>query len=297
MEFRVLGSLSIQEDGEELTHTTGKSRQLLGLLLLNEPYRVSASSLITELWDDAPPRRAMTTLQTHILHLRAEFARKLDVSRNLIARDLLQTRAGGYQINLGNSSFDLPEFHRLRSLAQTLLNTGDALGASQVLSEALALWRGPALLDVDHGRLLRGAVAELDQSGLDTLALFFGTQLDMSRHREILSELARLVVRYPHHEDLHAQFMIALCRSGYRTRALEVFEELRRNMHDELGIAPSTRIARLWHGIRVADTAAMDATGGYSNTRPDSYHGSAYLNARGSASARRGDRRSSGSAR
>lgn len=267
MDFRVLGSLSIRKDGEELIHTTGKPRQLLALLLLNESYRVSTSSLITELWDDTPPRRAMTTLQTHVFYLRTEFARKLDVTRGLVAQDLLQTRDGGYQINLGGTSFDLPEFHRLRSSAQTLLNSGDALGASQVLSKALGLWRGPALLDVEHGRLLRAAVAELDQCRLDTLTLFFGTQLDMRRHRAILSELARLVVRHPHHEELHAQFMIALYRSGYRTRALEVFDELRRNMREDLGTAPSTRITRLRHIIRVANATAMDAINDYSGLR------------------------------
>ena len=267
MEFQVLGSLSIQRDGEDLVHITGKPRQLLALLLLNEPHRVPASSLITELWDDTPPRRAATTLQTHIFNLRTEFARKLGVPRDAVAQDLLQTRDGGYRVDVGKASFDLPEFHRLRALGQTLLNTGDALGASRVLSEALGLWRGPALLDVDHGRLLRAAVAELDQSRLDTLVLFFGTQLDMGRHREMLSELARLVVRHPHHEELHTQFMIALYRSGHRTQALEVFDRLRRNIQDELGIAPSDRISRLWHVMRVADTAAVDAIGGYDSAK------------------------------
>jgi len=267
MEYRILGPLSIQDDGVDLVHATGKLRQLLALLLLNEPRRVSTSSLVTELWDDAPPRRVATTLQTHIFYLRTEFARKLGVPRDVVARDLLQTRDGGYQVNLGKAYFDLPEFYRLRSFAQALLNTGDTLGANQILREALGLWRGPALLDVDHGRLLRDAVADLDQSRLDTLVLFFGTQLDMGRHREMLSELARLVVRYPHHEELHIQFMTALCRSGYRPRALEVFAELRRNMRDELGIAPSTRVSKLWHVIRDADGEAMDATGDYSQCR------------------------------
>ncbi|MFC0861598.1 BTAD domain-containing putative transcriptional regulator [Sphaerimonospora cavernae] len=263
MEFQVLGSLSIQRDGEDLVHITGKSRQLLALLLLNEPHRVPASSLISELWDDTPPRRAATTLQTHIFSLRTEFARKLGVPRDLVAQDLLQTRDGGYRVDVGKTPFDLSEFHRLRALGQALLNIGDALGASQVLSEALGLWRGPALLDVDHGRLLQAAVAELDQSRLDTLVLFFGTQLDMGRHREMLSELARLVVQHPHHEELHTQFMIALYRAGYRIQALEVFDRLRRNIQDDLGVAPSDRISRLWHVMRVADTAAVDAIGGY----------------------------------
>jgi SARP family transcriptional regulator, regulator of embCAB operon len=267
MEFHVLGSLSIQRDGQDLVDMTAKPRQLLALLLLNEPHRVSTSSLITELWDSSPPRSAATTLQTHIFYLRTEFAKKLGVPREVITQDLLQTRVGGYRIDLGEAAFDLPEFHRLRAQGRALLNTGDVLGASRLLSEALGLWRGPALLDLDHGRLLRAAVAELDQSRLDTLVLFFGTQLDMGRHREILSELARLVVRHPHHEELHAQFMSALYRSGYRTQALEVFERLRRSVHDELGIAPSGRISRLCDLMRVADTAAVDAAGGYGNAK------------------------------
>lgn len=254
----MLGSLSIRENGEELVHTTGKPRQLLALLLLNEPHRVSTSSLMTELWDDTPPQRAMTTLQTHIFYLRKEFAQKLGVTPSVVARDLLRTRDGGYQIDLGGAAFDLPEFHRLRTRAQTLMHTGDDLGASQVLSEALSLWRGPALLDVEHGRLLRAAVAELDESRLDTLCLFFCTQLIMGQHREMLTELARLVVRYPHHERLHAQFMIALFRSGYRTQALEVYEELRRNMLAELDMAPSAQLAELLAAIHAADTVAVD---------------------------------------
>jgi DNA-binding SARP family transcriptional activator len=213
---------------------------------------------MTELWDDTPPQRAMTTLQTHIFYLRKEFAQKLDVTPTVIAHDLLQTRDGGYQINLGRSSFDLPEFHRLRTRAQTLLNNGDNLGASRVLSDALGLWRGPALLDVEHGRLLRAAVAELDESRLDALSLFFCTQLMMGQHREMLTELARLVVRHPHHERLHAQFMIALHRSGYRTQALEVYDELRRNMLDELAMAPSAEVSELRSAIHAADTAAVD---------------------------------------
>ena len=57
--------------------------------------------------------------------------------------------------------------------------------------------------------------------------------------------------------------MIALYRSGYRTRALEVFDELRRTMHEEFGTAPSGRITELWQVIQAGDTAAVDATNSY----------------------------------
>jgi SARP family transcriptional regulator, regulator of embCAB operon len=249
-------------------HLTGKPRQVLALLLLNEPHRVSAGSLITELWDHTPSRRAATTLQTHVFHLRSEFARRLTVPRDEVARDMVRTCDGGYRIDLGAASFDLPEFHRLRVLGQTLRNAGDTLGASRVLGEALGLWRGPALLDVGQGRLLRAAVAELDRSRLDTLALFFGTRLELGGHREQLSELARLAVRHPHHEELHVQFMIALYRSGYRHQALEVFDRLRRSMADELGTAPSERTVRLRQVMRAADTPAVDAAAGFGGSEP-----------------------------
>jgi DNA-binding SARP family transcriptional activator len=262
MEFRVLGSLSVRQDDAELIRAIGKPQQLLALLLVNVPHRVSAKSLITELWDDAPPRRAMTTLQTHVLHLRTEFARSTGVSRDTIAHELLQTRDGGYQINLGEALFDLSEYHRLRFSAQTLLNAGDVPGAGRVLSQALGLWRGPVLLNVDQGRLLRATVAELDRGRLDTLALFFDTQLAVNRHREILGELTQLAVRHPHHEELHAQLMIALCRSGYRIRALEVFDDLRRNLEADLGIAPSARVVRVREFVRTPDAAGLDPVAG-----------------------------------
>ncbi|WP_092775164.1 AfsR/SARP family transcriptional regulator [Actinokineospora terrae] len=263
LDVRVLGPLSLRRDGEDLLRVAGKPRQLLALLLLNEPHRVSTGSLVTELWDDLPPRSVTTTLQTHVFALRGEFARTLGVPREQVARDLLQTRDGGYRFDLGGASFDLTEFHRLRASGQALVAAGDALGAGRVLSAALHLWQGPALLDIDHGRLLRACVAELDKSRVDTLVLLLGTRLRLGAHREVLSELARLVVRHPHHEELHAQFMVALYRSGYRTRALEVFDELRRDLRDELGVAPSPRVSRLWQLMRVADTEAVDATGGY----------------------------------
>lgn len=258
MDFRALGSMSVQENGEELLKAAGKPRQLLALLLLNEPYRVPNSALITELWDDAPPQHPMTTLQTHIFYLRKEFARTVGVESGVIAQELLQTHNGGYRINLGDARFDLREFHRLRNQAQALLHAGDQLGAGPVVCEALRRWRGPALLDVEHGRLLHAAVAKLDESRLDTLAMFFCTQLATGRHREILSELARLVVRHPHHERLRIQFAIALHQSGYRPQALQALDELPRAGLQSAGRELSEWVAGLRHAIQVDDLTSTD---------------------------------------
>lgn len=250
MAYRVLGPLSVRRDGAEPVRVTGKPRRLLALLLLNQPHLVPAGALVAELWDDPPPVRAPATLQAHVSHLRAELARGLGVPRELVAGQVLRTGAGGYGLSLGGAAYDLPEFRRLRAAGEARLGAGDPAGAVAVLAEALALWRGPALADVDPGRLLAAAVAELDRSRVDTLALFLGAQLDLGRHREVSGELAGLVVRHPLHEPLHAHFMVALHRSGRRTRALAVFDRLRQALHEELGAAPSPGTVRVWQEVR-----------------------------------------------
>src|SRR3954449_5262668 len=102
MDVRVLGPMSVREKAGELIPSAGKPRQLLALLLLNESHPVTTGALISELWDEAPPRSVMTTLQTHIMRLRRAFAQGLGLDPREVARRLLQTRNGGYQLNLGD---------------------------------------------------------------------------------------------------------------------------------------------------------------------------------------------------
>jgi DNA-binding SARP family transcriptional activator len=108
-------------------------------------------------------------------------------------------------------------------------------------------------MDVEHGPLMRAEVARLEQSRLTVTERKIATELRLGRHLDTLSELASLVVRHRFHEDLHAQFMLALHRSGNRNRALEVFHLLRSSMIDELGLEPSPKVQRLHHAILAAE--------------------------------------------
>ncbi|WP_026416402.1 AfsR/SARP family transcriptional regulator [Actinomadura oligospora] len=258
MEIRILGSLSVTEGDVELIPSAPKLRQILALLLFNESHVVPTGSLLTELWDESPPRSAMTTLQTHVLRFRVMLAERLGLTPAAVAGDILQTRRGGYRLTLGATSFDLREYRELEALGAEALRAGDRVAASHRFAEALDQWRGPALLDVAQGRLLRAAVARLDESRLNVLRLLLDAQLSEGRHREVLSVLARLVVHHPFDQGLHGQFMVALHRSGYRARALEVFARLREDMFRELGGGPSAELVRLRHMIRVSDASILE---------------------------------------
>jgi DNA-binding SARP family transcriptional activator len=65
----------------------------------------------------------------------------------------------------------------------------------------------------------------------------------------MLSELAGLTAQYQLHENLHAQFMVALHRSGRRQEALAVFQQLRTTMVEQLGLEPSKRLHHLQQAI------------------------------------------------
>lgn len=258
MDIRVLGSLSIHEKGRDLIPSAPKLRQLLSLLLINESRVVPTHALLTELWDESPPRSATTTLQTHILRLRVMIAEWLGYSTAVVAEEVLRTCQGGYRLTLGPDGFDLREYRSLETRGAELLRAGDLVESSYLFTRALDLWRGPALVDVRHGWLLRTAVERLEESRLNTVTLLFDAHLHMGRHREMLSGLARLAARHPLNEGLHSRFMLALHRSGDRAGALEVFARLRENMAAELGCEPSRELWHRWHAVQVCDAAVSE---------------------------------------
>lgn len=255
MEIKILGSLSVRAENNEASPTAPKLRQLLALLILNESRVVPVLSLIAELWNEAPPRSSQTTLQTYVLQLRRGFARSLDVPADEISRVLLRTANGGYQLNLESAQFDLRDYRAYETIGADHLRSGDDEGAVRTFASALALWRGDALLDVDHGRLLEAEVAQLEQSRMTMLELMLDSELRLGRHREVLSELASLVVQFQFHEDLYALYMLALHRSGYRTKALDMFGRLRTALRSELGIEPSPKLRWLQQAILTSDSS------------------------------------------
>src|SRR5438067_806049 len=68
----VLGPLSIDHNRSSIVPTAGKPRQVLAMLALRAGHTVPVSTLMEEVWGNAVPRSAATTLQTYILQLRRQ---------------------------------------------------------------------------------------------------------------------------------------------------------------------------------------------------------------------------------
>jgi SARP family transcriptional regulator, regulator of embCAB operon len=259
VDIELLGTLAVREQGHSITPTAPKARQVLALLALHADQVVPVSALIEELWGDAPPRSARTTLQTYVLKLRALISSALQQGHEgrgragrRTAKDVLVTLPGGYLLSSGNGTSDVREFGRLVSRGSQAMDASDFPGAARLLREALSLWSGPAFADVHSGTRLDTEARRLEETRLWALDQRIEADLRIGRHRELLAELTVLADRYRTHENLHGQFMLALHRSGRRGEALDVYQRLHQTLVRELGLEPSAVLRRLQRSILVA---------------------------------------------
>jgi SARP family transcriptional regulator, regulator of embCAB operon len=258
VDIDVLGALDVRENGVSIAPTAPKPRQVLAFLALHADQVVPVAGLIEELWAGKPPRSARTTLQTYVLQLRELITVALEKdtpeegapARG--AKDVLVTSPGGYLLVTGGGTSDVREFERLAGTGYRAMDAGDFPGAARKLREALSLWTGSAFADVQTGAQLQMEAKRLEESRLCALDQRIEADLRLGRHRELLAELTVLTSRYRTHENLHAQFMLALHRSGRRGEALDVYQRLRGTLVRDLGLEPSGRLRRLQQSILMA---------------------------------------------
>jgi SARP family transcriptional regulator, regulator of embCAB operon len=256
MDIRVLGPLWIScGDAEVAVPTARKPRQILALLLLNSSRIVPMTTLIDELWDGRAPKTAPAAVQSYVFQLRKKLAEVTGKSMETVGAEMLRTARNGYEFVAEPTEFDLRTFHRLERSGKLAMAAGDLVGAAEDFRTALALWRGPALAGVEPGPSIRAEVAGLDQARATMLDHRIELELRLGLHREILGELTALVSDNRFHEDLHAQFIIALYRSGHRTRALRAFHRFRTDLVSEFGLEPSPKLYRYYRAVLTSDPA------------------------------------------
>ena len=230
-----------------------KQRTLLAALLLHPNERVSLDHLANELWGERAPATAVHTLHVHVSALRKALG---DAER----RTLIVTRPDGYELSVVPEQLDSVRFLALVARGREALASGDAAAASTALTEALALWRGRPLADVELEGLDRIEVERLAELRITTHEERIDADLALGRQAQLVAEIEALVGEYPLREGLRAQLMTALARSGRHAEALAVYQDARRTLVDELGLEPSPALRELESAILRHDpslTAAL----------------------------------------
>ena len=244
MQYRVLGSLEVLDRGQEIPLGGAKQRAVLAILLLHAREVVSVDRLVDELWADRPPDTATKTVQVYISRL-----------RKALGDDRLLTRGPGYVLELDPEQLDANQFERLAADGRAALARGDAGAASDLLRQALALWRGPALADFTYDGFAQTEIARLEELRLGALESCFDAELADGRQAALIPELETLVRHHPSRERLREQLMLALYRSGRQREALDSYQDARRELAEELGLEPGRELQDLQQAILAQDPA------------------------------------------
>ncbi|MFJ4674614.1 BTAD domain-containing putative transcriptional regulator [Kitasatospora sp. NPDC088783] len=246
MEFGILGPLLVRDEGGSRSVPAAKQRALLAALLVRRGQVVPTEVLADTVWDGCPPRTAATTLRNYVMRLRKALGE---------AGERLATEAGGYLLDVRAEEFDTDRFTRLRDLGHARLREDDPGRAAAHYEQALALWRGPALVDVPSETLRRAETGWLTEARLDVVEGRTEAGLALGRHTELLGELRSLTAAHPERERLWAQLMTALYRSGRQSEALAVYGRVRRVLAEELGVDPGRELRAVHGAILRADPA------------------------------------------
>ncbi|MEW2133276.1 BTAD domain-containing putative transcriptional regulator [Streptomyces sp. NPDC005435] len=252
MEFRLLGTVSVDTFTGPLPLGPAKRRSLLAALLLSANTPVTVARLTESLWDEMPPSQARSVIQGHVSRLRA-----LLTGADAAAYGVeLVTLTDAYLLRVPESLLDAQRFEELLMMARQQREPADA---AMMLTEALSLWQGPALGGAFTGPPLQAAAHTLEESRLATVEELARTYAALGEHHRAAAVLRPEAVAHPMRESLAAALIKALYGAGRQAEALDWFHRTRRLLADELGIDPGRELADAYalilRGGEVADDA------------------------------------------
>ncbi|HEX7302646.1 AfsR/SARP family transcriptional regulator [Lentzea sp.] len=250
MEFLLLGSLAVRREGALLELGGPRQRAVLTMLLLHANEAVSVAQLTEAVWD-VPPVSPESNLRTYVAGLRK------------VVGDRLVTRPGhGYQLTVEPGELDLDAFDELVRAGEQALADNDTEAAAEAFARALGRWHGIPTAELNAGPLLRAEFTRIQERRLTAVERYAKAALELGRFDDVIDRLRRESALHPLREELWAQLMLALDRSGRRGEALEAYATVRRHVVEQVGVEPGARLRRLQQEIlesRVPSPAALNA--------------------------------------
>jgi DNA-binding SARP family transcriptional activator len=232
--YAVLGPLEARVGGSSVALGGRLQRAVLSALLLRANEPVSPDRLVQAVWGERPPATA-----THAIHVYVSRLRKA------LGAEAIGHTGAGYVLRVAPGRLDLERFETLVAAGRQELLSGEPARACELLDDALALWRGPALAGLQLEDFAQTSVSRLDELRLAAATTRLEAKLTLGLHCEVIAELEELTAEHPHDERLCGLLMVALYRAGRQGDALACYQAARRTLSEDLGIEPSESLRDL----------------------------------------------------
>jgi DNA-binding SARP family transcriptional activator/class 3 adenylate cyclase len=241
VDIRLLGTLDIRSGQGPVTVSGPRRRAVLGLLLLHANRPVTIRLLVDRVWGTDRPATAETALRNCVSAVRKTLRALPEVA--------VETVPLGYLLRVPPEATDVARFRRLGDEARVRLAAPDPAGALSLATEALDLWRGPALADLAGDADDWPELDILEQLRLRTVEDRIEAALMLGRHEQVVAELEDLVKEHPDRERLLGQHMLALYRCGRQAPALAAYQAARTVLCERFGREPGHELLDLRQAI------------------------------------------------
>jgi DNA-binding SARP family transcriptional activator/WD40 repeat protein len=209
---------------------------VLAALVVHCREAVSAERLADALWGDDIPASWPKVVQGCVVRL-----------RRTLGKDAVKTVPGGYRLDILDDEVDARVFERVARRGRALAGSGEPRRAAAAYTEALSLWRGAALGDLDQwppGRSEALRLTELRHGVHEALV-----EAKLQAGEDAVPDATALVTAEPLRERRWVLLATALYRQDRQAEALGALRQARRTLLDELGIDPSSELADLERAI------------------------------------------------
>ncbi|MGB9374314.1 MAG: BTAD domain-containing putative transcriptional regulator, partial [Jiangellales bacterium] len=243
MDVNVLGPLSVDGDGGLLAP---RDRMVLAVLVTRPGQTVSADQLADALWGEAPPATWPKVVQGSVVRI-----------RKVLGSDAVQTVGSGYVLALPTDDIDAVRFERGVRRGRELLELGEPERAQFALTQALELWRGAALAELEGWEPGAAAARRLEELRRDAEELRVEASLQVGGWREVLAEAAALVADQPMREQRWGLLARAQYQAGRQGEALATLQRARAVLVAELGLDPGPELVAVEQAILQQDPSLL----------------------------------------
>lgn len=217
-----------------------KPRAVLAYLAIHAGRVVAVPSLIDAVWGDDPPNTAVNTLQVHVSSLR----RALSPSNVAIDRT-----GGGYRLDVPTSCIDAHRFEAAVAEGRAALRSGQPNRAHELLSNALALWRGRPFEGLDDIPFVEAARPAIENGWASASVELIECLVELGCFDEAIVEAEQFVALSPFDERAWAMAMVGYYWAGRASDALRAFQRARQILADELGLEPGPDLVALERAV------------------------------------------------
>ena len=231
----VLGPLEIDAESARLGT---RDRIVLAALTVRPGEVLSPDQLADAVWRESPPASWSKNLQGCVSRL-----------RKLVGSDAIETSAQGYRLRVSADAIDATEFTQAARRAGELMTLRECERARYVAGQALELWRGRPLQDLEGWEPGQTEALRLEEVRAELEELMVDASLESGHHAEVLAQAAAMVEAEPLRERRWALLARAQYLAGRQMEALRTLRRVRLVLNRDLGLDPGPDLVALEQAI------------------------------------------------